>query len=86
MSIMDAESYEERAWKAETEIQRLERENAELRNRWSASQKALNQIDDAFEYRYGDDKARRKVQEILAEYTAALNPQKEPADEKNKTG
>lgn len=43
-----------------------------IASRWPHAQRALNKIDDAFEYRLGDVKSRIFVQEVLAEYTAAI--------------
>jgi hypothetical protein len=40
--------------------------------RWMLAQKALNQIDDGFEYRFGDEKSRAFVHKVLADYTAAI--------------
>lgn len=41
--------------------------------RWMLAQKALNKIDDGFEYRYGDEKARKFVREVLKEYMEAIS-------------
>ena len=41
--------------------------------KWQLAQKALNRIDDGFEYRYGDAEARAFVHRVLADYTAAIS-------------
>ncbi|HKJ60391.1 MAG TPA: hypothetical protein VKA94_00145 [Hyphomicrobiales bacterium] len=47
-----------------------------IASRWTLAQRALNKIDDGFEYRYGDEKSRAFVHQVLAEYTTAISSEK----------
>lgn len=60
----------------------LEEARKEAEARWMLAQKALNQIDDGFEYRYGDEKSRAFLHKVLANYTDAIRSrtQKENPD------
>jgi hypothetical protein len=47
-----------------------------IASRWPLAQRALNKIDDGFEYRIGDEKSRAFVHQVLAEYTTAVSSEK----------
>lgn len=44
----------------------------DYRARWFVAQRALNKIDDAFEYRIGNEETRAFIHKVLAEYTQAI--------------
>ena len=59
-----------------TKLDFIKMEKAEVievfANRWMLAQKALNEIEDAFEYLYGSEKDRKKIYQILDAYTVKL--------------
>jgi len=54
------------------DLLRLVKMASRNRAKWMLAQRGLNKIDGGFEYRYGDDKARKFVHGVLAEYTDAI--------------